>query len=95
MFIPTWYKIGPVFAASHHDSETAVWTGGTDEVSEKSWVWYGDDTPITGYSNWYPGEPDAGDGEHEEDCICLVGNKHFQWQDYSCKKDMYFVRKRK
>ena len=39
--------------AHHSDSKTAVWIGGTDELWESHWVWYGDDVPISGYSNWY------------------------------------------
>jgi len=39
---------------------TAIWLGGTDEVQEGVWQW------ITGeswsYTNWYPGEPNNGDG---------------------------------
>ena len=78
-------------SALSHGGDTATWTGGTDEVVENVWMWYGVDTRITGYQNWYHGEPDSGDGEKDEDCLYLVGNKDFKWQDYSCSKDMFFV----
>ena len=79
------------FAAINDNSDTAVWTGGTDEVIEHTWMWYGVDKEITGYQNWHPGEPDSGDGDHSEDCMCMVGRKHFEWNDYSCREHMYFV----
>ncbi|XP_053382576.1 C-type lectin domain family 17, member A-like [Mercenaria mercenaria] len=76
-------------------SDTGVWVGGSDDAIEGRWEWIDGfshtSKPIQGYSNWYRGEPDSGDGEHEEDCMCLVGEKGFQWQDYHCSKHMFFI----
>ncbi|XP_053382482.1 perlucin-like [Mercenaria mercenaria] len=73
------------------DYLTSVWTGGADDQVEGSWVWYGNDQPILEYTNWYPGQPDSGSGDHDEDCICLVGNHGYLWQDHKCTEKMYWV----
>ncbi|XP_052765524.1 perlucin-like [Mya arenaria] len=79
----------------HHDSDNGVWVAGNDGDSEGTWRWTdaatGNSHPVQGYTNWHHGEPDAGDGDHDEDCMCLIGNKGFEWQDYSCDKHMFFV----
>lgn len=32
-----------------------------------------------------------GDDDHEEDCMAMIGNKHFHWHDYPCHENMFFV----
>ncbi|KAL4217574.1 plasmacytoid dendritic cell antigen processing and presentation [Mactra antiquata] len=73
------------------DKLTSIWTGGVDEKTEGSWVWYGTNQPIIEYTNWYPGQPDSGSGDHDEDCICWVGNHNYLWQDHSCREHMFWV----
>ncbi|XP_053381813.1 aggrecan core protein-like [Mercenaria mercenaria] len=79
----------------HGDSDSGVWVGGSDDDHEGHWEWVDGfshtNRPMQGYTNWYPGEPDSGDGEHGEDCMCMIGEKGFQWQDYHCGKHMFFI----
>ncbi|XP_053382480.1 C-type lectin domain family 4 member F-like isoform X2 [Mercenaria mercenaria] len=79
----------------HGDSDSGVWVGGSDDDNEGHWEWIDGfshtSKPMQGYTNWYPGEPDSGDGEHGEDCMCMIGEKGFQWQDYHCGKHMFFI----
>ncbi|XP_052762223.1 perlucin-like [Mya arenaria] len=72
------------------DKLTSVWIGGEDPV-EGAWQWYGTGDPIVEYTNWYPGQPDSGSGDHDEDCVCLVGNHNYLWQDHRCTEPMFYV----
>lgn len=76
-----------------HDANTGIWVGGTDDDTEGRWEWADGSSYrlIQGYTNWHSGEPDSGDHDHDEDCMCLIGNKGFEWQDYRCDEHMYFV----
>lgn len=77
------------------DSDSGVWIGGSDDDTEGRWEWIDDyshkHTLIQGYSNWHKGEPDSGDGEHGEDCMCMIGVKNYEWQDYRCRTHMFFI----
>ncbi|XP_053383491.1 macrophage mannose receptor 1-like isoform X1 [Mercenaria mercenaria] len=77
-----------------HDSNSGVWVAGSDDDSEGRWEWLDGfsqtSKPMEGYSNWHHGEPDSGDGDHDEDCMCLIGDR-YEWQDFRCDKHMYFV----
>ncbi|XP_053382478.1 mucin-5AC-like isoform X1 [Mercenaria mercenaria] len=72
------------------DSETSAWVAGRDDRNEGHWEWYDGFTntykPFT-YTHWGQDEPDAGEGEHEEDCMTMVGEKGFIWADYSCNEN--------
>ncbi|XP_078615024.1 perlucin-like [Branchiostoma floridae x Branchiostoma japonicum] len=66
-----------------------VWFGLTDLLQEGTFVWE-DGTPLTGWSNWGPGEPSSGRGS-AEDCVewrAEYGNK---WNDRSCSVSTYYV----
>ncbi|XP_053382574.1 C-type lectin domain family 7 member A-like isoform X2 [Mercenaria mercenaria] len=75
-------------------SDTSVWGAGRDNRYEGHWEWYDGFTntykPFT-YTHWGHDEPDAGEGEHEEDCLAMVGNKGFIWADISCNENLFYV----
>jgi len=62
------------------------WIGLSDSVNEGSWKWR-DGTELTGYTNWFPGEPTNGT---DEDCVGIRMGQHggnlydAQWHDISC-----------
>ncbi|XP_045194632.2 perlucin-like [Mercenaria mercenaria] len=75
----------------HHDSASSVWIGGSDDDTEGFWEWSDINKLILEYTNWAPGEPDTGGGDHDEDCISMVGRRHFQWQDRRCSESHSYV----
>ncbi|KAL4233203.1 hypothetical protein ACF0H5_007887 [Mactra antiquata] len=78
----------------HDGSDSAAWIAGSDNDNEGTWMWFNGLTntrsQIT-YTHWRPGQPDAGDHNHDEDCMCMVGKEGFEWEDYSCSENMFYV----
>ncbi|KAK7475287.1 hypothetical protein BaRGS_00033434 [Batillaria attramentaria] len=73
---------------ARNHSYAAVWLGGTDVFSEGRWIWVGSRKLIeSGFSDWYPGEPNAQNGE---DCLQLYRNEHYQWNDNACESTAVF-----
>ena len=66
------------------------WLDGTDIVSESQWVWAKREEPFD-YTNWYPGNPNNDRGQ---DCLCLLGNFGYKWDDMWCDHKGYFICKR-
>ncbi|XP_061176187.1 low affinity immunoglobulin epsilon Fc receptor-like [Saccostrea echinata] len=62
---------------------SVAWTGGNDLVIEGQYQW--NDSPLAmNFSNWFPGEPSAGDPVKaiSKDCIDLL--KNGEWNDRPC-----------
>ncbi|XP_060590333.1 asialoglycoprotein receptor 1-like [Ruditapes philippinarum] len=79
----------------HHTQASGLWTAGSDDDTEGIWKWIDGfrhtDKLIQGYKNWHSGEPDSGSGNHDEDCMCIIGRRNFEWQDYRCSTHMNFI----
>ncbi|CAB4062013.1 unnamed protein product [Lepeophtheirus salmonis] len=43
------------------------------------WIWSFSGTPMSGYTNWAPSEP-----QFNEYCVILWHQRDFQWSDFSC-----------
>jgi len=75
-FIKTEYLTGTV----------DYWIGLSDSINEGTWKW-ADWTVLTGYINWFPGEPNGGTSEN---CVGIRMGQHggnlydAQWHDISC-----------
>ncbi|XP_078578923.1 uncharacterized protein LOC144863535 [Branchiostoma floridae x Branchiostoma japonicum] len=65
-----------------------TWFGLTDLAQEGTFVWE-DGTPLTGWSNWNPGNPD--DHQSDEDCAHWYIPNGYKWNDRSCSISQYFV----
>ncbi|XP_078615023.1 perlucin-like protein [Branchiostoma floridae x Branchiostoma japonicum] len=73
---------------TRYPSDSVVWFGLTDLVQEGTFVWE-DGTPLTGWSNWYSGQPD--DGSSAEDCVEWRALYGYRWNDLSCLSSLYYV----
>ena len=56
-----------------------IWIGLTDEAAEGAFTWV-NGHPLT-YSNWYPFEPDNGEGSSDADYVLMTFSG--QWEDYA------------
>lgn len=62
---------------------TDTWIGGSDAVTEGSFVW-DDGTPFV-FTNWGAMEPNNGGNTYQEDCVIIAGAKvDKQWDDRPC-----------
>lgn len=60
-----------------HASSPSVWIGLTDELNEGVFIW--DSGEPTGYTNWYPGQPD---GANYADCVRMYSSSGYgNWAD--------------
>ncbi|XP_035696433.1 perlucin-like protein [Branchiostoma floridae] len=73
---------------TRYPSDSVVWFGLTDLVQEGTFLWE-DGTPLTGWSNWYSGQPD--DGSSAEDCVEWRARYGYRWNDLSCLISLYYV----
>lgn len=64
-----------------------VWIGGTDAVTEGTFVWTDGTLLAAGYTNWRDGEPNNANGNFEEDCTVLEGQNDGTWDDRPCAPD--------
>ncbi|CAH1239458.1 CLEC10A [Branchiostoma lanceolatum] len=72
-------------------SISGVWLGLAkvkDQVEEGTWVW-GDGTPLKGWSDWAPGEPNNQGGK--EDCCQWEQNTEYKWNDLPCHYAMFYM----
>ncbi|CAH1239537.1 COLEC11 [Branchiostoma lanceolatum] len=69
-------------------SASSAWFGLTDQVREGTFVWE-DGTPLTGWSNWSPGQPD--DSGSAEDCAEWEAVYGYKWNDEPCSRSQYYV----
>ena len=60
--------------------EEGYWLGGSDLLSEGTWIWDSDSSPIT-YTAWGVGEPT---GSPIENCIAITKNHSHYWSDEDC-----------
>ncbi|XP_022109942.1 C-type mannose receptor 2-like [Acanthaster planci] len=62
-----------------------VWIGLNDRTVEGVYRW-ADGTPLTGFTNWGPNQPDNGNKAFQEDCMYLRANENFpgEWYDGYC-----------
>lgn len=79
------------------DPASTVYLGGTDLVTEGTWLWV-DTTPFwlgvangtaqQTFTNWgplgAPTQPNNGAGQFEEDCLVIRGDKGASWFDRPC-----------
>ncbi|XP_071126788.1 uncharacterized protein [Mytilus edulis] len=69
------------------------WIGGSDATQEGGWSWI-DGSPFA-YLNWHPGEPNERMfSPSGEDCIEMVPNWNYQWNDKRCDKEQYYICKK-
>ncbi|XP_041372943.1 lectin BRA-3-like [Gigantopelta aegis] len=64
----------------NHPTETELWIGGTDTLSEGHWMWTHSETLID-YQNWVVDEPNNKWGQN-----CLAIQTDGLWDDYWCNK---------
>ncbi|XP_035696435.1 perlucin-like protein [Branchiostoma floridae] len=72
---------------TRYPSGSDAWFGLTDLAQEGTFVWE-DGTPLTGWSNWYPGEPNGGSAES---CAHWHGSYGYKWNDRRCSHSQYYV----
>ena len=68
------------YTATMGDTSRSYWIGGSDRISEGTFLWVTDET-LDGYENWAPGQPGV---EHNlSDCmVTSLGGA--QWQVTDC-----------
>lgn len=65
-----------------------IWLGGSDILSDGSWVWVGSDEAFS-YTGWYPTEPNNyHGGEH---CALMMFNNNQDWADTNCASKNSFI----
>lgn len=64
-----------------------VWIAGSDAGNEGNWIWYNGEA--FAFDNWRSGEPNDGDGN--EDCMSLEGDRGGSWDDQPCGESKRFV----
>ncbi|XP_061171069.1 macrophage mannose receptor 1-like [Saccostrea echinata] len=64
------------------------WVGGTDIVTEGDWKWITSQKPVM-YSDWYPGKPS--DFHHNVNCLELLHNYQYHWNDQDCHVVNHFI----
>ena len=69
----------------HH---AVAWMGASDVIKEGTWFWVKSGTPIAGFTDWAPGQPN--NRYHHEDCMVFDWSKG-QWNDQSCSLKNPFV----
>ncbi|XP_078333091.1 perlucin-like protein [Crassostrea virginica] len=64
------------------------WIGGTDVVTENTFVWIGSGQTFT-YSNWGPNNPDNSGGNQH--CVILFQPSDYKWHDTQCTNTNSFI----
>lgn len=65
-----------------------IWLGGSDLLSEGSWVWMGSGEAFS-YTGWHPTEPNNyHGGEH---CAMMMYNNNQNWADTNCADRNCFI----
>lgn len=69
-------------------STANIWLGGSDILSEGSWVWVGSGEAFS-YTGWHPTEPNNyHGGEH---CAMMMYNNNQNWADTNCADRNCFI----
>lgn len=63
-----------------------AWIGLHDRDGEGAWVW-SDGTELGGFAHWADEQPDAGEGEVDEDCVEIIAAEAGGWNDRDCAID--------
>ncbi|CAK9299332.1 unnamed protein product [Gordionus sp. m RMFG-2023] len=66
---------------------TGIWIGANDRAKEGTFVWNADNTALT-YTNWAQNQPN---NEAEQDCVAMIAQNYFRWDDLNCDRPMRFV----
>ncbi|XP_035696642.1 collectin-12-like [Branchiostoma floridae] len=74
---------------TRYPSGSDAWFGLTDQLQEGTFVWE-DGAAITGWNNWWPGEPSNGRGSGE-DCAEWFALYGYKWNDQPCSVWQYYV----
>lgn len=64
------------------------WIGGNDIDAEGQWRWVTSGNPLT-FTDWAPGEPNNTGGN--EDCLLLLPNTAYQWNDATCSTRSLYI----
>ncbi|XP_052676540.1 perlucin-like protein isoform X2 [Crassostrea angulata] len=64
------------------------WTGGNDIDVEGQWRWVTSGNPFT-FTDWGPGEPNDTGGN--EDCMLLLSNTGYTWNDLPCSTNSLYI----
>merc|ERR1739836_52739 len=72
------------------DTDSCYWIGLSDLAAEGEFVWQHSYSPVGGYTNWLPRQPDNGNGNLEQDCVNLWQHNWFNfdqwgWDDENCE----------
>ena len=68
-----------------------VWIGIDDKSQEGHFTYANDGTSVE-YTNWYSGQPDSTDSwVWDEDCVDLLNDFGFEWNDDDCEKKLSFI----
>ncbi|XP_071142115.1 C-type lectin domain family 4 member E-like [Mytilus edulis] len=66
------------------------WLGGTDIVTEGIWIWIHSKVIIT-LNDWHPGQPDNFGNTTGEDCILMMKNFPYKWNDGNCHTQRSYI----
>ncbi|XP_076082399.1 perlucin-like [Mytilus galloprovincialis] len=66
------------------------WLGGTDIVTEGIWIWINSKVVIT-INDWYPGQPDNFGNTTGEDCILMMKDYQYKWNDGHCDTELSYI----
>ncbi|XP_069104664.1 ladderlectin-like [Argopecten irradians] len=61
---------------------SGYWTGGSDAVEDRNWIWSETGSALTLTNDWAPNEPDTAAGR---DCLGLYGAGDFKLGAYDCR----------
>lgn len=75
---------------SRFDVQVTFWTGGTDAVMEKNWIWSMTGKPIS-FESWRSGEPNNDDDGRREDCLEFKRLQSKTWNDAGCNYSKPFI----
>ena len=69
-----------------------MWLGATDQAKERKFLW-SDGTPVTGFTEWLPGQPDnrIRYGESENCLAFRHVNGVIGWNDGACKYKLPYI----
>lgn len=63
-----------------------TWIGGSDAVTEGTWVWT-DGTPFS-FTDWYVSDPDGGTSQN---CVGFWTSLQNTWIDVGCTSSLYYI----
>ena len=66
-----------------------TWLGASDLGQEGQWRWESSGDRMSGFNNWWPGQPDNSRGV--QDCLLMYKNRNYTWDDSHCDGQASFV----